>query len=189
MTAWLFIGTASTRRFQPRRTGSFTVEPCMNRGFDGAVTKVFMCKKGPMSRSLLQEDRSAKHVLLTLKQLLNVDIRDARLIVWFCICTFLAAGSMPVGQRLYGLKGTALSVLCLYAFWHGRIRNFIRPFVGRGWLKVSPWHSAKFSPLPPYSCIKSAAFCAQIGRRPWYMSSSPSYKDGLLTRDKAGRVI
>ncbi len=69
-----------------------------------------------MSRSLLQEDRSAKHVLLTLKQLLNVDIRDARLIVWFCICTFLAAGSMPVGQRLYGLKGTALLVLCLYAF-------------------------------------------------------------------------
>jgi hypothetical protein len=38
------------------------------QGFDREVTKVFVCKKGFMSPSLLHEDQSAKHVLQTLKQ-------------------------------------------------------------------------------------------------------------------------
>ena len=105
-----------------------------------------------MSRSLLLKDRGAKHLLLTATQLLNVDVRDARLIVWFCIYTFLVAGSVPVGQRLYGLKGTALLVLFLYALGRVGLEIFFARSSGVGGLGL-PMAFGKFftsSPIQLY---------------------------------------
>ena len=69
-----------------------------------------------MSPSLLQEERSAKHVLQTLKQLLNVDVPDAQLILGLTIYTLSAAEWMPVGQLVCGLERTAISALSLCVF-------------------------------------------------------------------------
>jgi hypothetical protein len=109
------------------------------------LLKFFVCKKGPMSRSLILKDYGAKQVLLMLKQLLSVDVSDARLIVWFCIYTF-AAGSTLVGQRLYGLRGTALLVLFLYAL--GTVEIFFARSSGVGGLGLPMAFGKVFTSSP-----------------------------------------
>jgi hypothetical protein len=82
-----------------------------------------------MSPSLLQEERSAKHVLQTLKELLNVDVPDAQLILGLTIYTLSAAEWMPVGQLFCGLERTAISALSLCVF----CTVGLRILVGRRW--------------------------------------------------------
>jgi hypothetical protein len=90
-----------------------------------------MCKKGSMSASLLQEDRSAKRAPQTPKQSLNVDVPDAWLILGLSIYN-LSAEWMPVGQLLYGLERTAVSALSLCAFCVAGLRILFARWSGVG---------------------------------------------------------
>src|ERR1700720_315812 len=91
-----------------------------------------MCKKGFMSPSLLQEDRSAKHVPQTLKRSLNVDVPDALLILGLSIYTLSATEWMRVGQLLCGLERTAISALSLCVFCTVRLRILFARWSGVG---------------------------------------------------------
>jgi hypothetical protein len=91
-----------------------------------------MCKKGFMSPSLLQEDRSAKYVPQTLKRSLNVDVPEALLILGLSIYTLSATEWMRVGQLLCGLERTAISALSLCVFCTVRLRILFARWSGVG---------------------------------------------------------